>query len=57
MGRNIGALSNLIMLNAELYPAPVLSAVGRFYYVAQNIPLAAATYHIFLPGGDRVESD
>lgn len=47
----------LIILNAELYPAPVLAAVGRFYCVVENIPLAAATYHIFLPGGDRVESD
>lgn len=39
----------LIILNAEPYPAPVLAAVGRFYYVVENIPLAAATYHIFPP--------
>jgi len=41
-----------IVLNAQLYPAPVLSAIGRSYYLAHVIRVGPASYQVFFPGGD-----
>jgi hypothetical protein len=42
----------IVVLNAELYPEPVLRAIGRSYYLERTIQMRAATYQIFFPGGD-----
>jgi len=39
----------LIILNAELYPAPVLAAIGGAYLIDRNVTVGQATYHVFLP--------
>lgn len=41
----------LVILNAQLYPPPVLEAIGRAYYLAETRKMAGATYQIFRPGG------
>jgi hypothetical protein len=43
---------DMIVLNAQLYPVPVLEAIGRAYYVDQSVDIHGAKYLIFLPGGD-----
>jgi len=43
----------VIVLNAQRYPASVLSAIGRSYYLARTVPFGAATYLVFYPGGER----
>jgi hypothetical protein len=47
-GREIG----VVVLNAQLYPAPVLTAIGQSYYVDRSIHVRGAEYLVFLPGGD-----
>lgn len=47
-----GRRFDAVILNAELYPAPVLAAIGRSYYVVRSVQMRGATYKIFLPGGD-----
>jgi len=42
----------IVVLNAELYPEPVLAAIGRFYFVDRAVRINGATYHVFLPGSD-----
>ncbi len=42
----------IVVLNAELYPEPVLAAIGRFYFVDRAVHINGATYHVFLPGSD-----
>jgi hypothetical protein len=42
----------MVVLNAELYPEPVLSAIGRFYFLDRTVQINGATYHLFLPGSD-----
>jgi hypothetical protein len=42
----------IVVLNAELYPEPVLAAIGRFYFVDRAVRVNGATYHVFLPGTD-----
>lgn len=42
----------VVVLNAQLYPVPVLLAIGRSYYLDGTIEVRASTYQIFLPGGD-----
>jgi hypothetical protein len=42
----------IVVLNAELYPEPVLTAIGRFYFVDRAVRVNGATYHVFLPGTD-----
>lgn len=40
----------IVILNAELYPEPVLAAIGQNYFQARTVHLSGATYHLFLPG-------
>jgi hypothetical protein len=42
----------IVVLNAELYPEPVLAAIGRFYFLDRAVRINGATYHVFLPGSD-----
>ena len=42
----------VVVLNAALYPVPVLLAIGRSYYLDSTIDIRASTYQIFLPGVD-----
>jgi Dolichyl-phosphate-mannose-protein mannosyltransferase len=42
----------MVVLNAELYPEPVLAAIGRFYFLDRAVRIHGATYHVFLPGSD-----
>jgi hypothetical protein len=42
----------IVVLNAELYPEPVLAAIGRFYFLDRTVRINGATYHVFLPGSD-----
>ena len=42
----------LIVLNAQRYPPAVLAAIGRSYYVTRAVSVGAATYLIFVPGGE-----
>jgi len=42
----------IVVLNAELYPEPVLAAIGRFYFLDRTVRINRATYHVFLPGSD-----
>ncbi len=39
----------VVILNAELYPAPVLAAIGRSYLIDQAVRMGSATYDIFVP--------
>jgi hypothetical protein len=40
----------VVVLNAQLYPQPVLAALGRAYYLASSVRMNGATYQLFLPG-------
>jgi hypothetical protein len=40
----------IVILNAQLYPEPVLAAIGQNYFQDRTIHLSGATYHLFLPG-------
>jgi len=40
----------MVILHAELYPEPVLDAIGRFYFLDHSLQVDRATYHVFLPG-------
>jgi hypothetical protein len=40
----------IVVLDAELYPEPVLTAIGQAYFLDRTVQLNGATYHIFLPG-------
>ncbi|HLZ27869.1 MAG TPA: hypothetical protein VKV73_11170 [Chloroflexota bacterium] len=40
----------MVILDAELYPEPVLAAIGHFYFQAGAVHVNGATYHVFLPG-------
>jgi hypothetical protein len=40
----------MVILDAELYPEPVLAAIGRFYFLERSVRVNGATYHVFLPG-------
>ncbi|HZT07356.1 MAG TPA: hypothetical protein VFC51_10020 [Chloroflexota bacterium] len=41
----------IIVLSAQRYPASVLEAIGRSYYIARSLRMGAGTYSVFLPGG------
>ncbi len=43
---------DVVILNAELYPEPVLLAIGRSYYRARTVRMNGSTYHVFFPGAD-----
>jgi hypothetical protein len=40
----------IVILDAELYPEPVLSAIGQFYFLDRTVRVNGATYQVFLPG-------
>ena len=40
----------MVILDAELYPEPVLTAIGQSYFLASSARINGATYHVFLPG-------
>jgi hypothetical protein len=42
----------VVVLSAQRYPPAVLEAIGRSYYVVRSIDVGAATYLVFLPGGE-----
>jgi hypothetical protein len=40
----------IVVLDAELYPEPVLAAIGQSYFLDRTVRVNGATYHVFLPG-------
>lgn len=42
----------LVVLNAQLYPPPVLAAIGRRYALSHTLTVAGSTYWVFVPGHD-----
>jgi hypothetical protein len=40
----------IVILDAELYPEPVLAAIGRYYFLDRSVRVNGATYQLFLPG-------
>lgn len=40
-----------VVLDAELYPEPVLAAIGRYYFLYERVTVYRATQQIFLRGG------
>jgi hypothetical protein len=40
----------IVVLDAELYPEPVLAAIGRYYFLDRSVRVNDATYQVFLPG-------
>jgi hypothetical protein len=40
----------IVILDAELYPEPVLAAIGQFYFLDHTVRINGATQHVFLPG-------
>jgi len=40
----------IVVLDAELYPEPVLTAIGQAYFLDRSVGINGATYHVFLPG-------
>jgi hypothetical protein len=40
----------IVVLDAELYPEPVLTAIGQSYFLDRTVHVNGATYHVFLPG-------
>jgi hypothetical protein len=40
----------IVVLNAELYPEPVLAAIGQFYFQDRAVHMNGSTYRVFLPG-------
>ena len=40
----------IVILDADLYPEPVLAAIGQSYFLDRSVRINNATYQIFLPG-------
>jgi hypothetical protein len=40
----------IVVLDAELYPEPVLTAIGQAYFLDRKVRVNGATYQLFLPG-------
>ncbi len=40
----------IVILDAELYPEPVLAAIGQSYFLDRSVRVNGATYQLFLPG-------
>ena len=40
----------MVILDAELYPEPVLAAIGRFYFLDRSVRVNGASYQLVLPG-------
>lgn len=43
---------DFIVLNAQLYPLPVLAAIGAHYYLYDTVPVNGYNYQVFAPGAD-----
>jgi hypothetical protein len=41
-----------IVLHAELYPEPVLAAIGQSYYLYEEYEINGTLQHLFAPGGE-----
>ena len=41
-----------VVLNAELYPEPVLAAIGRYYYLYETYEINGTTQQLFAPGDE-----
>lgn len=41
-----------VVLDAELYPEPLLAAIGQHYFLYETVPVYRATQQVFLPGAD-----
>lgn len=41
-----------VVLNAQLYPDPVLQAIGRYYYLYDEVEVNGNRYRVFAPGAD-----
>jgi hypothetical protein len=39
-----------VVLDAELYPEPVLTAIGRNYFLYDTVEVYQAIQKVFLPG-------
>jgi hypothetical protein len=42
----------IVVLDAELYPEPILTAIGQSYFLDRAVRINNATSHLFLPGSD-----
>ncbi|MHB1133812.1 MAG: glycosyltransferase family 39 protein [Chloroflexota bacterium] len=42
---------DVVILNAQQYPAPVLSAIGRNYYPLESVVMNGYRYVLYVPGG------
>jgi hypothetical protein len=40
----------IVILDAHLYPEPVLIAIGKSYFLERTVQVNGASYHVFLPG-------
>jgi hypothetical protein len=40
----------IVVLDAQLYPEPVLAAIGQSYFLERSVRVNGATYELFLPG-------
>ena len=40
----------IVILDADLYPEPVLAAIGQSYFLERSVRINNANYQIFLPG-------
>ncbi len=40
----------IVILDAELYPEPVLAAIGSHYFLDRSVRVNGANYRVFLPG-------
>lgn len=43
---------SLVLLDAQMYPEPVLQAIGRSYYEVRVVQVGSARYHLMLPGSN-----
>lgn len=41
---------SLVLLDAQLYPPPVLEAIGRYYYLHDQVEVHDTRYLVFMPG-------
>lgn len=41
-----------VVLNAELYPEPVLEAIGRYYFLLEEYEINGTTQRLFAPGAE-----
>ena len=41
-----------VVLDAELYPEPILAAIGRYYYLYEEYEINGAKQQLFAPGAE-----